>query len=87
MDEGIENHGAAFIEVDCVFIEAGVGIVIGRPAVDFEGLGARCAICGIDLLAACDFGILWKCEFSHVLPLICRFKDRLLLGFCEGFRC
>lgn len=39
LDEGVEDHGAALVEVDLVVLELGLGWVVWVPAVDGEGLG------------------------------------------------
>jgi len=71
IQQRVQNHRAAFVEVDGDFVHPGVlrlplfVQIIGVPAVNTEGFAAFCAVGSVDTLALTDHGILGEGQFSH----------------------
>src|SRR5690606_2607692 len=54
LDEGVENHRPAFVEIDFIGVDARIGIVIRRPAIDAETLDVFRTGLGLESLALID---------------------------------
>jgi len=68
LDERVEDHRPAFVEVDGVLVVARIGAGVGVVAVDFEG-PKPLAFFGLPVAAAGDLAVLGKGEFGHGEPL------------------
>src|SRR3546814_745289 len=65
LDEGVEDHRAAAVEIHLEAVDARVGAVVRIPAVDPEGLGVLRIGWLRPGLAGTDLGIGGKGELGH----------------------
>ena len=65
LDQGVEDHGAAIIEIDLEAVEPGIVALVRVPAVDLEGLDVPGPLRRGEVLALDDLGISRKHEFNH----------------------
>ena len=65
LDQGVENHGAAIVEIDLEAVEPGIVVLVRVPAVDLEGLHLPGPLRRGEVLAPDDPGIPRKQKFNH----------------------
>src|ERR1700749_401736 len=70
LDERIENHWSAMIEIDFKYIDRRVDVFVGIPAIDSEALDARSIFQCWPVFAFADFGIRWKGKLGHFRNLL-----------------
>ena len=65
LDERVEHHGPAGVEVHLIGVGARILVVVGIPAIDLEALRTLRAIGGREGLSLLHDGVRWQGEFSH----------------------
>jgi len=65
IEQTIQNHRAAIVAIDIIGVDARIGVVVRRPAINTEFRDALGAIRTGPGLALLHAGILGKCEFNH----------------------
>src|SRR5690606_13751400 len=69
LDQRVQDHRAALVEVELVGVGARVGAVVRAPAVYLEGAHVLRAGRRGEVLALGDAGILGECELCHFVFL------------------
>ncbi len=74
LDQRVENHRTAVVQIDEERVDAGISAVIRVPAVDLEFPDVRCALGFLPDLAFGHLGIPGKRQLNHFFfaPLFCR---------------